>query len=455
MRKKSLKNNKRIRGGSRENSTVEASQLYGVFDRGGGTMGATALSQPWQMMADSQVLFLTLNRVALSYIYASFGIVQTIIDQPIEDAFRGGIIIECEELDADDIDSLQQHLHRSKYIETVKDAMKWARLYGGSGLIINTSQNPALPLNKELIGEKTPLSFIDADRWELAASLVNFETEETPYNYYGEPLHRTRVIRINGKRAPSFIRQRLQGWGMSDIERLMRDVNLYLKEQDVIYELIDEAKIDIFKISGFNSSMLNVRSAEAVRRRFELANQTKNYQNSVAMDSEDDYEQKQMTFTGLAEMLQQVRIGMAAAARFPLTKLFGLSAAGFNSGEDDIENYNAMVESEVREKAKHPLLETLPMIVKQLFGFYPENINVKFHPLRVLGADAEETVKTSKQNRASQLYHDDIITGVEYDQILRKEGLLSIKTEVSEGLREPEKKSEEVEMGKDEANNDK
>ena len=29
--------------------------------------------------------------------------------------------------------------------------------------------------------------------------------------------------------------------------------------------------------------------------------------------------------------------------KMPITKLFGISAAGFSSGEDDIENYNSMI----------------------------------------------------------------------------------------------------------------
>jgi len=66
------------------------------------------------------------------------------------------------------------------------------------------------------------------------------------------------------------------------------------------------------------------------------------------MDMKDDYEQKQITFTGLSDVLSQIRYGIAADVKMPMAKLFGMSASGFNSGEDDIENYNAMIESSVR-----------------------------------------------------------------------------------------------------------
>lgn len=399
------------------------------------TPGANApLSNPWQMNYDNNYAPISLNRILLTYLYSTQGVAQTYIDQPIEDALRGGLEYKSDELDSEDLDLFEKYMD-AYVLPEIKSAMKWRGVFGGAGLIINTDQDPKSPLDKEAINEKTPFQLIPADRWELVLIFPNFNKSDTPYTYYGELLNKTRVIQLKGKEAPSFMRQRLQGWGMSEYERLMRDLQLYLKNQDVIFELIDEAKIDVMGIQGLNASILSGQSGQLVGRRMLDIGMGKNYHNTLVMDKEDTYEQKQLSFSGLAEILTQIRIGMAAAAKMPVTKLFGISAAGFNSGEDDIENYNAMVESEVRGNMKRVLIELIPIVCRKVFGFEAK-IEFNFKPLRMLSAVEEENVKTAKFNRISALYAQGQYTAKEYHEKLRREGLEDMDTEVGKGTRE-------------------
>src|SRR3990167_8523702 len=80
---------------TRSNSTVyppgygDDNLLNGVFD--GYSYGGSTISQPWELGMNSAASFLSLNRILLSYAYITHGIIQTMIDQPVEDAFRGGL----------------------------------------------------------------------------------------------------------------------------------------------------------------------------------------------------------------------------------------------------------------------------------------------------------------------------------------------------------------------------
>mgnify|MGYP006932852533 CR=1 FL=1 len=69
---------------------------------------------------------------------------------------------------------------------------------------------------------------------------------KTPYNYYGITLNNSRVLRFVGKQAPSILRLQLMGWGMSEIERLIRSMNSFLKNQDVVFELLDDLQYLLF-----------------------------------------------------------------------------------------------------------------------------------------------------------------------------------------------------------------
>jgi phage-related protein (TIGR01555 family) len=414
------------------------------------------ISTPLTMIGSADYGTFTLNRTALNYVFKSFGLVRSFIRQPIDDGMRGGLIVEIPELDDPKaLEDLGQAIDDADDMTIAKDTATWARLFGGAGLIAATDQDPSTPFNPERFRKGGNLAFVAADRWELtmsglalgpdsisrqidkvARAQFGFLYPEANFLYYDIPMDPSRVTRMLGQTAPSMVRQKLQGWGLSELEQCIREINTFIKLQNLCFELVDEAKVDVYKIKKFNTLLGSAQGLAQAKLRVALSNIIKNYQNSVVMDTEDEYEQKQIAFSGLAQLFQEFRINLCAALRIPMNKLFGMSASGFASGEDSMENYNAMVEVEVRDKMKRMLRTIVGLRCRQLFGYEPR-FKLKFHPLRVLNAVDEEIVKTSKQDRALGLYDRDQIDGMELAEILRKEGCLIIDTKVGNGEREP------------------
>jgi phage-related protein (TIGR01555 family) len=258
------------------------------------------LSNMETLMMNNRYTPLTVQRILLAYLYQEHGIIQTAVDQPVQDAIRGGLEITSGELDNDDIKELQKYMENHNILDTVAEAETWKRLFGGAGIIINLEVDPAQPFKNE---KTKKLEFYACDRWELASGTISAEH----FNFYGTDIHTSRVIKLCGRKAPSFIRPQLQGWGMSEVERMVRDLNAYLKNKNLIFELLDESKIDVYKIKGFNTSLITAAGTSKIQKRIELANQLKNYQNAVVMDKEDDYEQKSLAYSGLAEMIKEDR----------------------------------------------------------------------------------------------------------------------------------------------------
>ncbi|MCK5613695.1 DUF1073 domain-containing protein [Candidatus Pacearchaeota archaeon] len=384
-------------------------------------------------------------RQILSELYVEHGIIQTLVDQPVDDGFRKGVIINSDQLDEDEIDELQTYIEDNNLLNTIAQGMKWARLYGGGGVLLITGQSPENPLQELKRGSTFELKAVDL--WELFFNKQNvaggydditpfFKGADKTFNYYGHNVNATRVLIANGKEAPSFVRPRLRGWGMSEVERMVRSFNSYLKNSEVIFELLDEAKIDVYKYQGFNSAIASRAGTTKIQQQAQTANQLKSFLNAIVMDKDDEYEQKQMNFSGLGEMLTQIRQGIASDLKMPITKLFGVSSSGFNSGEDDIENYNSMIEGEVRQKAKPIIKSVLKIACQALFGLDPEDLTVEFPPLRVLSADQEESVKDKKYNRFSSYYSQGMLTDKEYAELIKKHDLVDIDTEVLAGTRE-------------------
>lgn len=371
-------------------------------------------------------------RSVLSEAYVEYGIVQTLVDQPVSDAFAPGFNIVTDNLTDKQKNILQNYIEKNRVVEEIKKACNWARLFGGGGLVVMTDQKPDTELDVSAIREDSPLEFKAADMWELYKEQQNIwnpweeDREDLYYDYYGIRLNRTRVLPVKGKEAPSFIRNRLRGWGMSELERVVRSINSYLKNQDLIFELLDEAKLDVYKINGFNTAMLTREGTKASEKRIQMANRLKSYLNALILDSSDDFAQKQLTFNGLAEILNQIRQGVAADLKMPMTKLFGVSAAGFNSGEDDIENYNSMIESEVRSKVKFIVIQVLGLCCQKLFGFVPDDLMIEFKSLRILSAEQEENMKNSQFNRLIQAYANGLVTPEQFMVGCNNQNLLGV-----------------------------
>lgn len=394
---------------------------------------------------------ITNNRMLLSQLYVEIGIVQTLVDQPVDDAFAKLPAFKCNQLDEDEIEEVRQYILENKWFDVFKQAIKWGRLYGGAGIFVNTSQNPESELRIDKLTKDSPIALYALDRWELnyrASGALNVEAvkddlsiTDEPYNIYGQTVNKSRVLAIKGKEAPSILNLQLMGWGMSEVERLLRSLNSYLKNQDVIFELLDEAKLDVYKISGFNNALMS--NTDNITKQVTLSNSIKSYLNALVMDKEDEYEQKTMSFSGLPEMNKQNKENIAADLKMPVTKLFGISSAGFNSGEDDIENYNSMLEGEIRAKNIGYLMTIFKLACLKVHGFMPDDMDIELPPLRILTAEQQENVKDRQFTRLLQAYTAQLISDKEFKEACNKNDLLPIDLEIDSTPKIEEPENEE------------
>lgn len=395
-------------------------------------------------------------RQPLSQAYTEIGLIQTVIDTPVDDALRGGIDINSRQLSEDQIRELKISFDRDDDLQTAGTAAKWSRLYGGSGIIVIVDdQDPESELDIAAIGPDSSFEFRSADLWELFPDSQNIEgynpSDQTEnfqfYNYYGVRVHKSRVMTMRGRTAPSFLRPRLRGWGLSEVETLIRSLNQYLKATDLAFACLDEFKVDVYKIKDLVNTLLDPNGYQRVQQRIMLANQQKNYQNAIVMDKEDDWDHKQISFAGLAETMQGIRMQVAADMHFPITKLFGTSASGGigNTDQNDMENYNSMVESQVRNKIKYILLRMVEIKCQHLFGFIPDDLEINFKPLRVLSATDEETVKTSQFNRLLQAKQLGEISSKDFIDACNKSNLFPIQVDsIGDGLDADEASLDEI-----------
>lgn len=399
-------------------------------------------------------------RQLLSQCFVEMGLIRTICVVPVQDGLRGGITLKSKQLDEQELHKLKIEMDRRDDLTVAGWASIWTRLYGGGGILtLADDQDPQDELDLKRIKKGDSIDFRAVDMWELFWDKQNVEgydadiqTEDFDfYNYYSEPVHKSRVMRLKGLEAPSFIRPRLRGWGLSEVEALIRSMNQYLKATDLGFEVLDEFKLDVYKIKNLVNTLLSPSGTTQIQARVQLANWQKNYQHAVVMDAEDDFDHKQLSFAGLAEAMQGIRIQVASDMRIPAIKLFGqsFSTGGMGtSSVEEMENYNNMVESEVRNKLKWHLLRMAEIRSAQMFGFIPDDMEIEFKPLRELSAEQQETVKEKKFNRITTAKAAGEMTTQEYRDACNKGNLFDIQLDtIQTGLNPEDPELEAVASG--------
>ena len=140
---------------------------------------------------------LSIDFTLLGYLYQTHGVLQTMIDEPVLDAFRGddgpGFKLTSREMGEgsvgrDGLGELEDFAEETGAWETLKFMLMWGGLYGGAGLVINSGQDPEKPLDENDV-KRGRLEFYDADRWEFAGSYRSAKT----FQFYGHSLDASRV----------------------------------------------------------------------------------------------------------------------------------------------------------------------------------------------------------------------------------------------------------------------
>ena len=422
------------RHGERNNS------LTGLAQSLSNGTGLDPITSTNPLYASAMYYPLSINYPLLTFLYQTHGVLQTMIDEPVLDAFRGddgpGFEVVSPETGKDSVGKgglgeLMAFADEIGAWETVKHVPMWGGLYGGSGLVVNAGQDPEKPLDENEV-KRGNLEFYDADRWEFSGAARSAPV----FDFYGLRLDASRVLTYSGKRAPRMLRNQLAGWGLSAMQSAVEDFNVWLRGRNSLYSAIDKLNIDVYGIKDYATTLSAPGGQETMQARIAATNSILNFSKALILDSEDDYKVVNRSVSGFSELLREIRIGLQGATRLPSVKIWGSAASqGLSAEGAEMENevYNALVSSRVRTPMTPILLKVLRLLQFAVYG-REYNVSIKWKPLRVLSATQEEDIKTSKTTRYVSLYNAKLLDSQEIGKIMAKEGLVPIETKAEQGL---------------------
>ena len=371
----------------------------------------------------------------LTNTYKNNSFAQIAVDLPVQDAFRdGGFEIDSQTLSADELLELNDLMEDKGDKTVLKDCARWGRLYGGGSIVIDYGDKPEKYLNIDTLYKKD-FNLFACDRWQCTPAgesvymADKFIIQNTRTHKKQFEVDKSRLKLYIPKLEPFYVRDQLSGWGASIFESIIPALAQYIKANNVILELLDEAKIDILKIFGLSDALISADGEAAIKKRLKIFAEQKNFQSVGAMDVKDDYVQKQLSFASLDQMIEKIMLLICSALRIPYSKVFGKGASGFSSGEDDLENYNGMVMSTIREPLTPIIKWILDIRCIQLFGRKVDDIVINWKPLRVLNEVEQQNVTTQKINSYIQLCQLGILTKKQVAEQLTTEKIILFKPE--------------------------
>ena len=195
-------------------------------------------------------------------------------------------------------------------------------------------------------------------------------------------IHPSRVVLVSGRKAPGSAALSGDVWGNPIWAQMADSIEAADSGASIVSALLHEAVVDVVKVPNFIAGLAS-KDAEALHtNRWAVAKRLKSLGNVLLLDGADTWEQKQIVWNGLPEVIQTLLTVMAGAADIPVTRLIGRSASGMNAtGEGDLRNhYDNIKAMQVLELG--PALTALDeVLIRSTFGTIPENFWYKWNPL--------------------------------------------------------------------------
>lgn len=356
--------------------------------------------------------------------YESGGLFSKIIDKPADEAVKHGFTLNLNDpgLETFYMDVLDE----LDWDTQVATAIKWARLFGGSIIVmlIDDGRDLDEPVNWDGIRDIDGIKVYERSIVQPDTSIMyNFSPVEkrgrqlirlgepeyyNVFSMYGAfAVHADRCLVFkNGILPESVTNQNFQLWGMPEYMRISKALQSTITSHSNADRLLERVVQAIYKMKGLAQALQTESGTDNVLKRLHLIDMARGILNSMAIDADgEDYDFKSATFAGVKEVLDASCNMLSAVTDIPQTVFFGRSPAGENAtGKSDFENYYNMVDG-IRNRMIKRNLNTVLDVISHAGRFQGKltevpKLNPTFNPLWNLTEQEQVNIDKLKADTA-------------------------------------------------------
>ena len=366
----------------------------------------------------------TMRRADLERIYMADGVGRRIVDIVPEEMFRNGFNVEGVD-NMDEIKSMWDEIDASNKII---NALIWARLYGGSIIVMGIDDGQG---DMEIEAGDGEIEFLRVyDRY--AVNVVARE-ENSLLKNYGEPtiyeitpisgapykVHASRCIVFDGDRVPDRVRQLNGGWGASVLQCLAGALKDFGVSHQMATSLLARKQQGVWGIKDLGMMCRDREGKGILRERLNQVDMTRSNNNSIALDADSEtYTLLNGDLSGVTDVIGEKKNLLTMLTGIHESILTGENVSGINANENTaLASFHQLISRQQVDKGR-PVVEK---IISRM-NITADDWKIVFNPLAV-ETDAQIADRLQKEADADTKYEAaQILDSDEIRDTLRKRG---------------------------------
>lgn len=350
----------------------------------------------------------------LDEIYRGGGMAAKLVDTLPNDMTREGWEYKQPD-EREQAEQVNNALEALGVVAAVNKALRWARLYGGSVIIIGADDGQtdfSQPLNENNIRAVRFLTVLD--RWQVNRDSFYNDIRHPKYGQIatyrlvplfggqetGQVVHESRVLRFDGVDLGDRARLQLDGWGDSIFPRLWEALMGYHTAHGSVPAILTDFTRAVYTMTRLSEALAMGEEGEAaVTDRIRQIERSASIVNAMVLDADETWERKTTPVTGLPDLVGCTERRLVAESGMPHTRLLGESpGASLGEGGDsqDRDWYD-----HVAAQQKTLLLAPLRRLVGLLLaakegptkGKVPPQWSIDFNPLWQLDEESQANIR--------------------------------------------------------------
>ena len=238
-----------------------------------------------------------------------------IVTAPVDDCVKNWLKIK-----GDTEDKILQEMEVLGVEKAFVEAGYWDRLYGRSAILIIAKDGKRLdePLDLKNLQKILRLEVFDKrDIMEdFTGLLVNDDPNDENFGkteYYtlmppnGRQImvHHSRLLMFDGEILPRRERLNNQGAGLSVLDGLIKAIRRNDTAQARAIDIVERMSTSMLKLNGLSNLLMSDQGTKAVQERLNMIDMARHLLNTIAIDTEDDFQIYHMNVNGVREIIQE------------------------------------------------------------------------------------------------------------------------------------------------------
>ena len=321
-------------------------------------------------------------------------------------------------------DQVSEYLRVLHAKSCVQEAFRWARLFGGSVILVGAEDGAvdlSLPLAESAIKTIKYLQVYDRryaipegtyedDPASPDFGMPRFYRLRHPSGGVERLVHRSRLLRFDGKDVDVQRRRELQSWGLSELERIYepaRDYGVTMSSTAVAAGSFSQGVLAVDNLA----QLLTSSDTDQIINRLQAFRIGLGMANVALIDSKyEKYERIGQQVTGLSDIIDRQQMDVAGATNIPTSVLFGTQAGKLAGAQEDTSRW----ESELKDIQEAKLDRPMRRLVQLIWlakdgptkGVEPESWKVEW--AAIVPSDPDKEIdRKKKQADIDHLYYGD------------------------------------------------